>query len=176
MKLIIVTIGLLLNTALVLGQETKYIDTELLNLRSGPGTKFDVIDKLAAGDSVIEMGKEGQWSEVKSTDGKTGYVSSRFLTATYPASQNKKDFAPESDVGFEYGFYKAFDDTFIIIFFVVAGIDAFLHKRKRDGRYKTGYKKMIFSQGELLKYGIYAVIICSLIGVFMGTFYWIKSF
>ena len=39
------TFGLFLITTFSFAQETKYVDTELLNVRSGAGTKYEVIDK-----------------------------------------------------------------------------------------------------------------------------------
>jgi uncharacterized protein YraI len=80
MKKLIATFGLLLFTALTFGQETKYVNTEELNVRSGAGSKYDVVQKLSRGDKIIVVSTEGKWSEVELPNGTKGYVSSKFLS------------------------------------------------------------------------------------------------
>jgi uncharacterized protein YraI len=49
-----------------------------LNLRSGPGTGYRVLDVLPAGSTVDVLGCGGDWCRVSSAEG-TGYASSSYL-------------------------------------------------------------------------------------------------
>ncbi|MCJ7842283.1 SH3 domain-containing protein [Lederbergia sp. NSJ-179] len=65
-----------------------------LNMRDGASTSAPIISKLAKGTSVIVLSESGGWSKIKA-NGKTGYVSSQFLTGkTSPPS--KQPTAPTS--------------------------------------------------------------------------------
>ena len=48
--------------------------SEALNLRSGPGTSYPVIDWLEAGQ-ILTILEPGQWAKVRTTGGAVGYVS-----------------------------------------------------------------------------------------------------
>ncbi len=85
MRKFFTTFGLFLITTLSFAQETKYVDTELLNVRSGAGTKYDVIDKISQGEKVIAYSTQGTWTEIELNNGTRGYVSTKFLSN----SQNK---------------------------------------------------------------------------------------
>jgi len=58
---------------------------EGLNVRSGPGTSSDVVGALLAGQRhVLATGNReavagGEWMEIEIADGRTGWVSARFL-------------------------------------------------------------------------------------------------
>lgn len=80
MRKLFTTFGLFLITTLSFAQETKYVVTELLNVRSGAGTKYDVIDKISQGEKVIAYSTQGKWTEIELTNGKRGYVSANFLS------------------------------------------------------------------------------------------------
>lgn len=93
MKKLIATFGLLLFTTLAFGQETKYVNTEELNVRSGAGSKYDVVQKLSQGDKITVVSTEGKWSEVELANGTKGYVSSKFLSdssSSKPSTSSKK--------------------------------------------------------------------------------------
>ena len=67
------------------GAETRYIDNVIkINLRTGPGLKYQIIYMINSGRKValVEEGKE--WSKVLLTNGKEGWVLNRFLTAMEP--------------------------------------------------------------------------------------------
>ncbi|CAM4249961.1 hypothetical protein BOTU111921_19120 [Bordetella tumbae] len=58
---------------------TATVDTEQLNVRNGPGTKFDVIGKLAQGVPVVIRGNvQGSWVAILYGEG-TGYVNKKLL-------------------------------------------------------------------------------------------------
>ena len=64
---------------------TKYVNASSLNFRSGPSTSYSVIGKLSSGDKVEVISTSNGWSKIK-YDGKTGYVSSKYLSSSAPQS------------------------------------------------------------------------------------------
>ena len=50
-----------------------------LRLRSGPGTSYRIIARLARGQAVIKIGSSGNWYKVKTPSGLTGYASKNYL-------------------------------------------------------------------------------------------------
>ncbi|MCC3863260.1 SH3 domain-containing protein [Terrisporobacter petrolearius] len=66
---------------------TKYVNTTSLNFRSGPSTSYSVIGKLSSGTKVEVLSTSNGWSKIK-YDGKTGYVSSEYLSSSAPESSN----------------------------------------------------------------------------------------
>ncbi|WP_243149831.1 N-acetylmuramoyl-L-alanine amidase [Thermaerobacter sp. PB12/4term] len=53
----------------------------LLNVRSGPGTEFDLIDRLPEGTVVHLRTKQGGWFEVQAPSGTVGWVAADYITA-----------------------------------------------------------------------------------------------
>lgn len=80
MKKEILTFGFLLITFLIFGQKTKYVDTEELNIRTGSGTKFEIVEKISQGQKVTVLSEQGKWSEIELENGQKGFVSSKFLS------------------------------------------------------------------------------------------------
>ena len=66
---------------------TKYVNTTSLNFRSGPSTSYSIIGKLSSGTKVEVISTSNGWSKIK-YDGKTGYVSSKYLSSSAPESNN----------------------------------------------------------------------------------------
>lgn len=58
-------------------------NTNLLNVRSGPGLNFPVLVVLPMGESVVLEGRDtaGFWLQVRLADGRLGWVSSAFMSA-----------------------------------------------------------------------------------------------
>lgn len=52
-----------------------------LNVRAGPGTAFPVVEHLRLGDSVMALARtsQGDWVQVRLSDGRTGWVATRYL-------------------------------------------------------------------------------------------------
>lgn len=50
-----------------------------VNLRGGPGTEFDVVGQLDEGARAEVLQDAGGWAEVRTADGATGWMASRFL-------------------------------------------------------------------------------------------------
>lgn len=91
MKKTLLTFGLLLITILTFGQQTKYVDTEELNIRAGAGTKYEVVDKISQGQKVTVLSDQGKWSEIELENGQKGFVSTKFLSDTQNSSSPTSD-------------------------------------------------------------------------------------
>lgn len=100
MKKQILTFGLLLITFLTFGQQTKYVDTEELNIRAGAGTKYEVVDKIPQGQKVTVLTESGKWSEIELENGTKGFVSTKFLSDTETSSSPKKSDKKNSWIGY----------------------------------------------------------------------------
>ncbi len=50
-----------------------------LNVRSGPGTNFEILREIYPGDQVTSLEKKGRWHRVRLPGGGTGWVSGNFL-------------------------------------------------------------------------------------------------
>lgn len=75
-------------------EETKTTGTVVinggrLNLRTGAGMSYEIIDQLRCGEEVIVIGSEGDWYEVIVPE-KTGYVHSDYLEIMEQAEQNSE--------------------------------------------------------------------------------------
>lgn len=75
-------------------EETKTTGTVVtnggrLNLRTGAGMSYEIIDQLRCGEEVIVIGSEGDWYEVIVPE-KTGYVHSDYLKIMEQAEQNSE--------------------------------------------------------------------------------------
>lgn len=66
---------------------TTVYSTTTLNVRSGPGTSYSIITSMKKGQSAVKTGVSGSWYKV-SVNGKTGYVSSKYITTTKPSSSS----------------------------------------------------------------------------------------
>lgn len=83
--------------------------TTSVNVRSGPGTSFGVIDTLSAGDRVSITGQSGNWCSV-TRPGPNGWVNCSFLAGgrvnVYdgPRYRDYGRFDPGPSVSFSFGF------------------------------------------------------------------------
>jgi hypothetical protein len=68
---------------------TPYVEVqaEVLNVRQGPGTVYDVLGKLHKGDrlKLLARNEGGDWLQVCCVDGKEGWVAKELVTAYEPA-------------------------------------------------------------------------------------------
>ena len=57
------------------------VNTAALNLRTGPGTDYPVVQSYERGTVVTILGKESdeQWIKVETPDGKVGWIATRYL-------------------------------------------------------------------------------------------------
>jgi uncharacterized protein YgiM (DUF1202 family) len=100
MKKTLLTFGLLLITILTFGQQTKYVDTEELNIRAGAGTKYEVVNKISQGQKVTVLTEHGKWSEIELENGTKGFVSTKFLSDSQTSSSSKGSDKKNSWIGY----------------------------------------------------------------------------
>jgi uncharacterized protein YraI len=96
-------VGALLLSAGVVSAATL---TDNLNLRSGPGLRYDVIGAVPAGSDVRVMNCAGSWCRVAWNDTQ-GYVSRRFISRggpVYAGSPTTGYIAPRYGYGYGYGY------------------------------------------------------------------------
>lgn len=62
------------------------VNSELANLRSGPGTSYDKTGQLVKGDTLILLDVQGEWYQVKTSDGKTAYIASFLVDSQSPVT------------------------------------------------------------------------------------------
>ncbi|MFP5108404.1 SH3 domain-containing protein [Neobacillus sp. C211] len=69
--------------------KTKYVNVKsgTLNMRNGTSTSASIIVKLAKGKAVMVYSEANGWAKIK-VYGKTGYVSSAFLSGTSPSKNS----------------------------------------------------------------------------------------
>ena len=83
MKSFIVFFIVLFST--VVQAETMYVgDNIKITVRTGPGINHKIVAMIRSGESVEMLKPEEEWSLVRITNGKEGWVLSRFLTANEP--------------------------------------------------------------------------------------------
>lgn len=100
MKKPTLTLVFLLFAFLTFGQQTKYVDTEELNIRAGAGTKYEVVDKISQGQKVTVLTEHGKWSEIELENGTKGFVSTKFLSDTETSSSPKNSDKKNSWIGY----------------------------------------------------------------------------
>lgn len=84
------------------GSKVKYVNNSTLNVRSGPGTNYDVVDKVYQGDKVEVAFESGEWSRVQIPNGRNGYVFSAYLSNTNLSSVNTNTYKPNNTVKNQY--------------------------------------------------------------------------
>lgn len=90
---LVITVGGVADPAEVTTIGTVTTNGGRLNLRTGAGMDYEVIDQLRSGEEVTVIGTEGDWYEVIVPE-KRGYVHSDYLELIEKAEQNSEiDFA-----------------------------------------------------------------------------------
>ena len=68
---------------------TRYVSDELsINMRRGPGTGYRISELLNAGERLNTLSEANGWTQVRTSDGTTGYVLTRFLSEQ-PAARTR---------------------------------------------------------------------------------------
>lgn len=62
-----------------LSGDVRIVTAEALNIRDQPSSSSNVLGKLVAGDEVTVVGQERTWLEVVTADGKSGWISGKFV-------------------------------------------------------------------------------------------------
>jgi SH3 domain protein len=66
---------------------TQFVSDQLsINMRTGPSTGYKIMKLLDAGDKIDTLSEAKGWSKIRTEAGSTGYVLTRFLSDTPPAS------------------------------------------------------------------------------------------
>jgi uncharacterized protein YgiM (DUF1202 family) len=63
------------------GSERLIVTSEALNVREGPSARANVLGRLLQGESVEVAGREGDWVQVATSNGVTGWASADYLAA-----------------------------------------------------------------------------------------------
>ncbi len=81
-----VLIGLLLSPAASVA-ETVYVSENFeITMRTGPGTERKIISLVQSGQALEVIEKGDEWSKVRTTRGKEGWVLNRYLSANQPSA------------------------------------------------------------------------------------------
>ena len=59
--------------------DVRIVTAEALNVRDRPSSSSNVLGKLVAGDAVTVVGQERTWLQVVTPDGKSGWISGKFV-------------------------------------------------------------------------------------------------
>jgi hypothetical protein len=87
---------LLMAATLAINAQDQYQATIDLNLRSGPGSKYNSIEVVKSGEKVTVLKKTGSlWYKVVH-NGEVGYLSSKFLTAMPPEITEQPEIKPQA--------------------------------------------------------------------------------
>lgn len=73
----------------VVAQPTRYVTDEFrINLRSGAGNQFRILELVTTGTALQLLDSQNGWSQVRTPDGTTGWVPSQYLS-TQPAAADR---------------------------------------------------------------------------------------
>jgi SH3 domain protein len=72
-------------SATIAQARTVYInDRRQITFRTGPGSKYEILDLLKTGDRMELLEEGEEWSHVRLPDGKEGWVLKQYISATKP--------------------------------------------------------------------------------------------
>ena len=81
-----ITIGFAALFAMSAGAETAWVKDQVrLNLRSGPGTKYRIIEGIGTGDQIEVLTRAEGWTQVR-TETNKGWIPEGFLQPEAPAA------------------------------------------------------------------------------------------
>ena len=145
-----VLIGLLIPPAASVA-ETVYVTEDFeITMRTGPGTDRKIISLIKSGKALEILDKGEEWSNVRASNGKEGWVLNRYLTASQPSAmvldQVRQDYdvltAKFEDLKAKFGEVDAQKKA----------SDANLSQSNQDrDELSTAYKKLKKESSEFLK-------------------------
>jgi SH3 domain protein len=136
-----VLIGLLILPAAGLA-DTVYVSENFeVTMRTGPGTDHKIIDLIQSGKALEMVEKGDEWSHVRESNGKDGWVLNRYLTVNEPCSMVLDRVKQEYDgLGDKY---KNLKQNFDQIQAQKNSIDANLSQSQQDrDKLKKAYDKL----------------------------------
>ena len=80
-SILAVVLLVVMSASLTFAATPAVVNTNILNLRNGPGTGYRVIDTLSREDQLVVIGQQGDWRQVQTLLGQTGWVFGQYLTA-----------------------------------------------------------------------------------------------
>lgn len=140
------------------------ITTSNLNIRSQNNANSAIISVINKGDTVEIINQLVSWTEIKHKE-KTGFVSSKYLNEIEINKSPKKS-GFKDQKGFLAGFKFVFINFFIVTFFILGTIKTY-QLRKKDARFKKGFREGDLSGSHLFRVIIICVLI-SLIAAIIG--------
>lgn len=161
-----------LSTKAIAGGEYA-ITTSKVNLRESNTKNSKSLRILDQGDTLEILSTQYNWTKVK-VKNLEGYVSSKYILRTGEANSTKEERNKEDTFselfkhqkGFIGGFKFIFINTFIVLFLVGGGITTYF-LRKKDARYKKGYKEEQMNSFSIFKLALYCCL-ASLLAGFIG--------
>jgi SH3 domain protein len=122
--------------------DTVYVSENFeVTMRTGPGTDHKIIDLVQSGKALEMVQKGDEWSQVRESNGKEGWVLNRYLTVDQPCSmvlvRVKQEYDGLSDK------YKNLKQNFDQIQAQKTSIDADLSQSQQDrDQLKKAYDKL----------------------------------
>jgi SH3 domain protein len=122
--------------------DTVYVSENFeVTMRTGPGTDHKIIDLVQSGKALEMVQKGDEWSQVRESNGKEGWVLNRYLTVDQPCSmvldRVKQEYDGLSDK------YKNLKQNFDQIQAQKTSIDADLSQsQKESDKLKKAYDKL----------------------------------
>jgi len=74
------------------------VKTEILNVRSGPGTTFDKIGRIALGQEFLVIKREDDWFKVDLGDDRSGWVTAEYVDILPDEKPDRENSLPEKIV------------------------------------------------------------------------------
>jgi SH3 domain protein len=82
--LLVIFLGMVVFTSPLFAEESYVAGITKITMRTGPGVENKIVAMLSSGDKLEIIKYQWDWSQVKTDQGKTGWVLSRFLTREVP--------------------------------------------------------------------------------------------
>lgn len=82
----LIATSLLVSVFATAAQNSSYVSTGRLNIRSGPGISYGIIATITQGDTVTLLGRnaDASWLEVRLTNNQQGWARSRYIVPNVP--------------------------------------------------------------------------------------------
>ena len=96
------------------GQQYYFVTAPQLNIRSGAGTNFPVIQRLNKGDSVLLLSTMENWGRMKINDTLDGYLSTTYLTTIHPDNEVENENATRTDPSTSFSLSKYLTGKYLL--------------------------------------------------------------
>lgn len=151
----------------ILAQKNLFVTLTNINLRESNSVNSSSITIIEKGDTIEMLLEDPQWSKVQFSSF-VGYASTKYLLKIENdnITQNEEQ-SFSGQKGFVAGFKFTFGKSFFAFFIIVGSIIMYLSKKK-DARYKNGYREQQMSTSTAIKLAIYSAIISLIIGIIGG--------